>query len=143
MNKTQIIKDMILRPPHQQWKALHPIAKKIQNKMTQTPEPLKYKLHDIANEKAIENLKPLGDVELLPFSITRSHLGNLPVYRKYRNGRHMKRTVIRHIVGDINAFKEELSKVVSNSEIIEKVGRIEVKGLHKDTVSLWLAKLGF
>jgi large subunit ribosomal protein L49 len=31
------------------------------------------------------------------------------------------RTVIRHIEGDVGEFKNELSKVVSNAPIIEKV----------------------
>jgi len=51
--------------------------------------------------------------------------------------------VIRHIYGDIDEFKEELKKIVSNSTIYEKVGRIEVKGHHRESIMLWLRKLGF
>lgn len=45
-----------------------------------------------------------------------------------------KRTIIRLVEGDVDQFCSELSKVVSNAEVIKKVGRVEVKGLHKDSV---------
>lgn len=57
--------------------------------------------------------------------------------------RNIKRTIIRNIEGDIDEFCNELSKVVSNADIIPKVGSVVIKGLHKDSVNLWLAKLGF
>ncbi len=43
----------------------------------------------------------------------------------------------------LQAFSKELSKIVSNHEIIQKVGAIYVKGIHKESISLWLRKLGF
>ena len=55
----------------------------------------------------------------------------------------MKRTLIQHLTGDVNEFKEELSKVVSNAKIHEKVGRVEVTGIHRTSVLLWLRRLGF
>jgi len=73
----------------------------------------------------------------------RTHTGNLPVYRKYNHDRTNKRTVIRLVEGDIDKFTTELSKVVSNAEIHVKVGRVEVNGLHKESVDLWLRRLGF
>jgi large subunit ribosomal protein L49 len=51
--------------------------------------------------------------------------------------------VIRHVEGDIATFKSELSKVVSNARIIEKVGRVEVQGSHTMSVNKWLRGLGF
>ena len=41
-----------------------------------------------------------------------------------------KVTIVRRIFGDVNEFKDELSKVVSNSDIEEKMGRVEISGLH-------------
>ena len=73
----------------------------------------------------------------------RTHTGNLPVYRKSNHDRTNKRTVIRLVEGDIDKFTTELSKVVSNAEIHIKVGRVEVNGLHKESVDLWLRRLGF
>ena len=51
--------------------------------------------------------------------------------------------MIRLVEGDIDKFTTELSKVVSNAEIHVKVGRVEVNGLHKESVDLWLRRLGF
>ena len=67
----------------------------------------------------------------------------MPVYTDYRVGGMRKVTVVRKITGDINEFKTELSKVVSNAPIEEKMGRIEISGLHSDKVKLWLRRLGF
>ena len=74
--------------------------------------------------------KPLGVLEDLPFEVTRTHKGNLPVYTDRRAGGGRKVTVVRKVHGDIEAFKEELSKIVSNSPIEDKVGRLEVSGFH-------------
>ena len=52
-------------------------------------------------------------------------------------------TVVRGIYGDLGAFKDELSKIVSNAEITEKMGRLEVSGIHSAKVKLWLTRLGF
>ena len=70
-------------------------------------------------------------------------MGNLPVYKKYRNKRLKSRTIIRHVVGDVDSFVKELTKVVSNSPIVVKVGTIEVSGLHTESINLWLTRLGF
>ena len=52
-------------------------------------------------------------------------------------------TVIRKIYGDVGEFKTELSKIVSNADITEKMGRLEVSGLHSQKVKFWLTRLGF
>ena len=54
-----------------------------------------------------------------------------------------KVTVVRKITGDLNEFKAELAKVVSNAPIEDKMGRIEISGLHSDKVKLWMRRLGF
>ena len=87
--------------------------------------------------------KPLGVLEELPFDVVRTHKGNLPVYTDRRAGGQRKVTVVRKIYGDIDAFKEELSKIVSNSPIEDKQGRLEVSGFHTQKIKLWLTRLGF
>ena len=67
----------------------------------------------------------------------------MPVYTDYRVGGMRKVTVVRRITGDLNEFKAELSKIVSNSPIEEKMGRLEISGLHSEKVKLWLRRLGF
>ena len=54
-----------------------------------------------------------------------------------------KVTVVRKITGDINELKEELAKVVSNAPIEEKMGRLEISGLHSEKVKLWMRRVGF
>ena len=79
----------------------------------------------------------------MPFEVTRTHKQNLPVFTNYRMSGQQQRTVIKNITGDIVQFKEELAKVVSNSPIHEKMGRVEVNGLHSAKIKFWLTKLGF
>ena len=74
--------------------------------------------------------KPLGTLETLPFDIERTHKGNLPVYTDTRAGGQRRVTVVRKLYGDVAIFKEELSKIVSNSPIEEKQGRLEISGFH-------------
>lgn len=119
----------------------HPAHKALYNKTSQEPAPLKYKPQFV--EKLDFGASPLGNTENIPFKISRTHLGNLPVYTDYKNDRNQQKTVIRRISGDIEEFKKELGKVVSNYEVFEKIGRIEVKGLHSYVVKAWLLKLGF
>ena len=87
--------------------------------------------------------EPLGPLEELPFEIERTHKGNLPVYTDVRSGGTRKLTIVRNIYGDVEAFKTELSKVVSNAPIEDKMGRLEINGTHSQKVKLWLTRLGF
>ena len=50
---------------------------------------------------------------------------------------------MRKVSGDLNELKSELSKVVSNAPIEEKMGRIEISGLHAEKVKLWMRRVGF
>lgn len=65
------------------------------------------------------------------------------MYTDYRNGGMQKLTVVRKVYGDIDEFKSELAKVVSNAPIEEKMGRVEISGVHAEKVKLWLRRLGF
>ena len=87
--------------------------------------------------------KPLGTLEDLPFTIDRTHRGNLPVFTDIRSGGNRSLTVVRKVTGDIETLKVELAKVCSNAPIEEKVGRLEISGKHSAKVKLWLTRLGF
>ena len=50
------------------------------------------------------------------------------MYSDFRAGGMRKITVVRRLEGDVDEFKTELSKIVSNSPIIEKNGRLEISG---------------
>ena len=139
-SKKAIQLDMTIRPQHLK-KHQHPEVLKIQNQMTQTPEPLKYKLQDLPEQH--DPLVPLGNTDSLPFSIQRTKSDNLPVYRDYKNARHEKTTIVRRVSGNFEELMTELRKVTSNSDIEAKVGKIVIKGLHKQVVIDYLTRLGF
>lgn len=119
----------------------HPAHFALYNKTTQAPLPLTYKLNPVPETRFPNS--PIGNTDHIPFKILRTHVGNLPVYTEFKNDRNQKTTIIRKITGDVEEFKKELSKVVSNYEIHEKIGRVEVKGLHTEVIKTWLIRLGF
>ena len=96
-----------------------------------------------ANFHLNEPLGPVDTSNTIKFNIERTHKGNLPVYTQMKMGGQQKRTLIRGISGDIEDFKQELSKIVSNAPITEKTGKVEVNGIHSAKVKLWLTRLGF
>ncbi len=144
--KEEYLKTFIVRQPLGKLENLHPRAKKVFNRMIQQPQPLTYKLKEISEKETnshYEISNPLGGTEYLPFKIQRTHTNNLPVYVDYKSNRSIKETVIRHIEGDVEEFKRELTKVVSNSKVVNKIGKVTVTGLHAEKIKLWLRRLGF
>lgn len=144
--KEEYLKSFIVRKPTKSIEKLHPAAKRVYNKMIQEPEPLTYKLKDIPEKDSKyywEISKPLGDTAHIPFHVARTHTDNLPVYTEYKAMRSIKQTLIRNIKGDIEEFKREVSKIVSNSEVTHKTGKIIINGMHSQKVKLWLRRLGF
>jgi hypothetical protein len=111
---------------------------------TKQPQPLKYRLHPAAQPVSLQkpHTPPLSPVEQLPFSLERTLSGNLPVYVKYNCNHVIKKTIVRKISGDVDKFVEELRKVVSNAEVRKKVGKVEIPGVHKESVETWLMRLG-
>lgn len=123
---------MIVREPVNKEKNLHPHVKERWEQQTQAPEPLTFKLHEMsALQKDLgdrdflatsfrPSSTPLGPLETLPFQVDRTFKGNLPVYTDQKASGNKQSTVVRKIYGDVDAFKMELAKVVSNSPIEEK-----------------------
>jgi|JI6StandDraft_1071083.scaffolds.fasta_scaffold12004_4 large subunit ribosomal protein L49 len=142
LSKAQVLSAMVLREPLRRYKGLHPNTIDRLVRLTKKLEPLKYKLHQKEVDIALPHAPPLGPVSPLPFHVERSASGNLPVYVRYRNSRAIKRTIIRKLSGDIDAFSKELTKVVSNNNVNIKVGRVEVPGIHRESVNTWLLRLG-
>lgn len=145
-SKALLAASMALRPEHKKFVGnLHPQYIKKLERTTAPLAPLKYKIHP-AIEKlsyAYPHPAPLKPLEVLPFEVERTSTGNLPVYVEYNANHNIKRTIIRKINGDVDAFCEELQKVVSNYEIRKKIGYIEIPGVHKESVFHWLIRLGF
>ncbi len=144
--KEEYLNKFLVRQPVGKLDRLNPNAKRVYNRMIQEPEPLTYKLQEIPQREADYNWeisKPLGNTEMLPFKIMRTHTNNLPVYSDYKNNRIIRETIVRNISGDVEEFKKELSKIVSNAEIKHKVGKVIVTGMHSLKIKLWLRRLGF
>ena len=71
MNKAKVLKSMILRlPKHNPEKAI-PKIRRIQNKTTQAPLPLDYKLQDLPAHitHPADVITPLGLQQQLPFHV--------------------------------------------------------------------------
>uniref|UniRef100_A0A3B0NHT7 Large ribosomal subunit protein mL49 n=1 Tax=Theileria annulata TaxID=5874 RepID=A0A3B0NHT7_THEAN len=78
----------------------------------------------------------------LPFKVTRTSSGNLAVYLKIRAHGTVLYTVVRHIYGDIQAMKEQL-RILCESPVRERVGSLEVQGMHVKKIKKWLVSCGF
>lgn len=139
--KAKVKLDMYLRPNIADYKKVHPTTKAKIERMTAPLPPLSYKLQDIP--EGYNWVEPLGLKQDIPFSIHRSKSNNLPIYRDYKQKRAIKLTIIKNISGDIEKFIEEVKKITSNSEIIQKTGSVVIKGLHKKAITNWLTRLGF
>lgn len=99
-SKKDVMQDYYLRKPKDKKKILHPETKKFISQTTQPLPPLKYKLHELP--EGFDFYDQLGLREDLPFRIERTQSGNLPVYRRYKQGGDVKRTEIRKISGDLD-----------------------------------------
>eukprot|EP00371_Babesia_bovis_P003317 XP_001611964.1 hypothetical protein [Babesia bovis T2Bo] len=79
--------------------------------------------------------------EKLPFKVTRTPSGNLAVYVKIRAHGTLVYTVIRHIYGDVDAMKKQL-RILCESPVRERLGSLEVHGLHVKKIKRWLVQCG-
>lgn len=81
----------------------------------------------------------------LPFRVHRSHANELPVYTEFKNKKARVSTVVRRVSGDLEAFQQELQRVVGpNATIRRRVASFEVYGEgHAPIISEWLIQCGF
>eukprot|EP01104_Vermistella_antarctica_P010015 TRINITY_DN263_c5_g5_i1.p1 TRINITY_DN263_c5_g5~~TRINITY_DN263_c5_g5_i1.p1 ORF type:complete len:213 (+),score=70.75 TRINITY_DN263_c5_g5_i1:146-784(+) len=94
--------------------------------------------------KSVGWVAPKGNTDNLPFKVARSVPGrNLPVYTDFRKGRTQRITILRKCSGDMEVLKGELAKVLGGCEVVERPGRLEVKGFHSEPIKKWLLELGF
>jgi large subunit ribosomal protein L49 len=79
------------------------------------------------------------------WAVVRSASGQLPVYRDIRNHNSRELTIIRKVLGDLNALRESLVREfnVDAKHVFVKAGRVEVKGRHKHEIAQWLESKGF
>jgi hypothetical protein len=107
-SKSQVELDKHIRDYVDHPERLHPKAKERYNRLSQTPEPLKYKLHPLpAENERLDFDTPLGVTQDIPWTVTRTKSENLPVYRKYINSRTNNFTEICHVEGNIEVLKPD------------------------------------
>ncbi|KAL9652305.1 hypothetical protein ABK040_011963 [Willaertia magna] len=87
---------------------------------------------------------PLKGTEELPYHVSRSKFGQLPIYLDYKNGRTKVITIVRKIKGDVEKLKEDIKRITGEEEIVLRAGNnIEVKGNHSRILRLYLRGVGF
>jgi hypothetical protein len=116
MSKKQVLEDLLLRTPLLRPHNLHYNSKRIRARLSEPPKPLAFPLKPLPEGHQFLT-KPLGSISPIPFhvlkkkyiknshfyilKVERTHMGNLPVYVKYRHHRNVKKTIIRLVSGDI------------------------------------------
>ncbi|CBZ55876.1 conserved hypothetical protein [Neospora caninum Liverpool] len=83
-----------------------------------------------------------SDTSHVPFKVVRTPSGNLPVYSRVRKHGTEVTTIVRHAFGDITAMKKDLV-AICEAPVRERLGTLEVKGLHVLKIKQWLRSLGF
>ncbi|AFZ81580.1 hypothetical protein BEWA_009940 [Theileria equi strain WA] len=101
--------------------------------------PIKNQKRFIIQRKFVKDpeIKPKN----LPFKVTRTPSGNLPVYMRIRAHGTVMYTVVRHIYGDVQAMKEQL-RILCESPVRERIGSLEVQGIHVMKIKRWLKNCG-
>ncbi|EPT24825.1 large subunit ribosomal protein IMG2 [Toxoplasma gondii ME49] len=82
------------------------------------------------------------DTSHVPYKVVRTPSGNLPVYSRVRKHGTEVTTIVRHAFGDITAMKKDLV-AICEAPVRERLGTLEVKGLHVLKIKQWLRSLGF
>ena len=77
----------------------------------------------------------------LPYKVLRTRNGELPVYRFYRSAGKQINTVVRHISGDFDRLRKELSSICE-APVRVHIGSLEVKGLHTWKIKEYLESNG-
>ncbi len=71
MNKAKVLQSMVLRLPKYNAAKAHPAVRKIQNRMSQPPKPLTYKLQELPENitDVADVITPLGTHQDIPFHV--------------------------------------------------------------------------
>ncbi|KAK2596344.1 hypothetical protein N8I77_013240 [Diaporthe amygdali] len=83
----------------------------------------------------------------LSYLVERTPSKNLSVYNDARAGGTKKQTVVKKIVGDARALRDEIAEELKfpkdDVKINPVTGHIKIKGFHADKVQKWLEARGF
>ncbi|KAG6353379.1 hypothetical protein INS49_007459 [Diaporthe citri] len=83
----------------------------------------------------------------LTYLVERTPTKNLSVYNDARAGGTKKQTVVKKIVGDARALRDEIVEELQfprdDVKINPVTGHVKIKGFHADKVQKWLEARGF
>lgn len=67
--------------------------------------------------------------------------GELPVYKVFKGDGKIVNTVVKHIRGDLDSLRRDLSKVCE-SPVKLHMGSVEIRGIHTWKVKEYLESIG-
>jgi large subunit ribosomal protein L49 len=77
----------------------------------------------------------------LGYTVMRSVNGELPVYKVYKGEGKIVNTVVKHVRGDLEAFRKDLAKVCESPVKIH-MGSLEARGIHTWKIKEFLESIG-
>lgn len=77
----------------------------------------------------------------LPYTVLRTVNGELPVYKTFKGDGKIVNTVVKHVRGDLDAFRKDLA-MVCESPVKIHMGSVEVRGIHTWKVKEYLESIG-
>jgi large subunit ribosomal protein L49 len=91
---------------------------------------------------------PASEKVAVPFAVHRSKTNELPVYTEFKNKKARHSTIVRKISGDLDAFEQELRKLVGARPVIkQRAGSFEIythnNEVFANLIRDYLLRLGF
>ncbi|KUI66036.1 54S ribosomal protein img2, mitochondrial [Cytospora mali] len=109
---------------------------------TSTPPP-----SPPATLQASATAAPITPPRQLSYLVERTASRNFSVYNDTRSGGSKKQTVVKKIVGDAQALRNDITSELGFTKDCVKInpvtGHIKIKGFHADKVQKWLVARGF
>ena len=78
---------------------------------------------------------------ILPYTVSRSVNGELPVYKVFKGNGKIVNTVVKHVQGDMDALRKDLAKVCE-SPVKVHMGSLEVRGIHTWKIKEYFESIG-
>ena len=77
----------------------------------------------------------------LAYTVVRTVNGELPVYKVYKGDGKIVNTVVRHVRGDLDLLRKDLSQVCESPVKIH-MGSLEVRGIHTWKIKEYFESIG-
>ena len=77
----------------------------------------------------------------LPYTVSRTVNGELPVYKVFKGNGTIVNTIVRNVQGDMDTLRKDLSNVCE-SPVKVHMGSLEVRGIHTWKIKEYLESIG-